>query len=91
LWIHFFAAFAVLASALLAKVSWLEFSVLVIVIFNVFAAEMFNTAIEELTNILSPEHRHAAALAKTVAAAAVLITALGAAIVGLIVFLPRLI
>lgn len=90
LWIHFFVALFVLALALWVGVNWLEFLVLVVVVFNVIAVEMFNTAIEELTNILSPEHRKEAALAKNVAAGAVLVMAIGAVIIGLMVFLPRL-
>lgn len=91
LWIHFFVALFVLAFALWVGVNWLEFLVLVVVVFNVIAAEMFNTAMEELINILSPQHRSEAALAKNIAAAAVLVLAIGAVMVGLMVFLPRLI
>ena len=58
---------------------------------DVIVAEMVNTAIEELVNILSPGHRQEAALAKNVAAAAVLLAAIGAVAVGGIIFIPRFI
>ena len=91
LWIHFFIGLLVLAFALWLNISLLEFCLLIVVIFGVVVAEMFNTAIEELINIISPQQRIEAALAKNVAAGAVLLAALGAVIVGCIIFLPRLI
>ena len=91
LWIHFFIGLAVLAFALWLKVGLLEFAILVVTIFGVIVAEMVNTAIEELVNILSPGHRQEAALAKNVAAAAVLLAAAGAVVVGGLIFIPRLI
>lgn len=90
LWIHFFAGLAVLGVAVWLRVGLLELSILVIAIFGVIVAEMVNTSIEELVNILSPEYREEAALAKNVAAAAVLLAAAGAVVVGCLVFIPRL-
>jgi diacylglycerol kinase (ATP) len=90
LWIHFFIGLAVLGFAVWLKVTLLELGILVLAIFGVIVAEMVNTSIEELVNILSPGHRIEAALAKNVAAAAVLLAAAGAVVVGGIVFLPRL-
>ena len=90
LWIHFFIGLAVLALAVWLKVSLVELAILVVTIFGVIATEMLNTSVEELVNILSPEHRVAAALAKNVAAAAVLLASVGAIVVGLLIFLPRL-
>ncbi|MEG2574055.1 MAG: diacylglycerol kinase family protein, partial [Bacteroides sp.] len=54
----------------------------------VFAAEAFNTAIERLVNIVSPERNVQAGDVKDIAAGAVLICAIIAAIVGLIIFTP---
>lgn len=90
LWIHFFVGLAVLGFAVWFRVTLLELAVLVLAIFGVIVAEMVNTSIEELVNILSPGHRIEAALAKNVAAAAVLLAAAGAVVIGGIVFLPRL-
>ncbi|MFC1511151.1 diacylglycerol kinase family protein [Candidatus Margulisiibacteriota bacterium] len=91
LWIHFMAGLLVLAFAAWLRISRLEFAVLVGAIFGVIVTEMLNTAIEELVNILSPEHRTEAALAKNVAAAAVLLASLGAVVVGGIIFIPKVV
>ena len=90
LWIHFASGLAVLAAAVYCKVSLLEFAVLLLAIFGVMVTEMINTAIEELVNILSPQHRLEAALAKNVAAGAVLLAALGAIVIGMVIFFPQL-
>jgi len=91
LWIHFFIALCVLAVAVWLQVSLPELAVLTVAIFGVIVAEMFNTAVEELVNILSPEHRAQAALAKNVAAATVLLASIGAIVVGGLIFIPRFI
>ncbi len=65
-----------------------EMDVLVIMILLVIASEMINTAIEEMVNLITSEHRKEAKIAKDVAAGMVLVTALGAAIVGLFIFMP---
>ena len=91
LWIHITAALAVVIIAACYRVSLGELAILTAAIFGVIVAEMFNTAIEELVNILSPDHRLEAALAKNVAAGAVLLAAAGAVVVGCFIFIPRLI
>ena len=91
LWIHFFIGLAVLGVAIWFKVSLIELAILLVAIFGVIVAEMVNTSLEELVNILSPGHREEAALAKNVAAAAVLLAAAGAVVVGCLIFIPRLI
>jgi diacylglycerol kinase len=82
---------AVIGIAVWFRVSLIELAILIVAIFGVIVAEMVNTAIEELVNILSPGHRQEAALAKNVAAAAVLLAAIGAVAVGCIIFIPRFI
>lgn len=56
----------------------------------VLAAELFNTAIEVLTDLVSPGWNEKAGHAKDVAAGAVLITAIFALVTGLIIFLPKI-
>jgi len=90
IWIHICAGLVVLAFAAWLRVTSLELIILVITISFVIVTEVVNTAIEELVNILSPEHRIEAALAKDVAAAAVLIAVICSAIVGILIFVPRL-
>jgi diacylglycerol kinase len=53
-------------------------------------AELFNTAIEVLVDLVSPDIHPKAKIVKDVASAAVLVAAIFAAIVGLIIFIPKL-
>ena len=54
------------------------------------AAELFNTAIEKLVDLVSPQQHPVAGQVKDIAAGAVLVCAATAAIIGLIVFIPYL-
>lgn len=87
--IHLAAAVAVAGAGIYFNISALEWVALVICIAMVFAAEAVNTALEYLTDLVSPGHHPLAGKVKDVAAAAVLVTAFGAAIVGLIIFTPK--
>lgn len=88
--IHLFATLLVVGAATYFGVSRTEWCILLVCITLVFAAEAFNTAIEFLTDLASPNIHPLAKHAKDTAAAAVLICALGAALVGAIVFWPYL-
>jgi diacylglycerol kinase len=72
------------------RVGGAEWCWLVLALASVWTAESFNTALEIIVDLASPEYRPAAGRAKDVAAGAVLLCSLGAATVGLLVFLPRL-
>lgn len=91
IWIHLGVGVLVMLAAVALKLPGLEMAVLVLTITVVVAAEMFNTALEELVNLVKPEDHPAAALIKNVAAGAVLTAAVGAIVVGLFIFIPRLI
>ena len=67
-----------------------EWAVLIMAMTAVFVAEAFNTAIEIDIDLTSPDYHPYARDTKDVAAGAVLITVLGAIVVGLIIFLPKL-
>lgn len=82
-------AVAVIAAAVLG-VSWTDWLVLVLTIALVLVTETMNTAIEALVDLASPEHRRLAGRAKDLAAAAVLLAAFSAVVVGVLVFGPRL-
>ncbi|OQX79114.1 MAG: diacylglycerol kinase [Bacteroidetes bacterium 4484_249] len=88
--IHVAAAIIVIVLGILLKVSLTEWCFLVFAIVLVISAELFNTAIEFLTDIVSPDYNKKAALAKDIAAGAVLISAITSAIIGLIIFLPKI-
>ena len=87
-WIHAAISLLVIGLGLAFGVTAGDWCLLVLAMASVWTAESFNTALEIIVDIASPEYRPAAGRAKDVAAGAVLLCAIGAAIVGLIVFLP---
>ncbi len=88
--VHLFAAVAVVASACVLAVSPLEWCVLIGCIAAVIAAELFNTAVEMLCRAAGLDRQPDGKRSLDIAAAAVLITAIGSAIIGLIIFGRRL-
>jgi len=84
--VHFVAAAVVLIAALVLGFSVIEFVGLVLCFTVVVAAELFNTTLEVLIDYAWPEHHPMIGRAKDVAAAAVLVAAAGAAIVGVLLF-----
>lgn len=89
--IHFFIAVFVVFFGLFLKISVTEWLIVLICFAIVFSAEMINTSIETLVDKVSPEQNPLAGKAKDVAAGAVLIVAIFVAIVGLIIFVPKII
>lgn len=87
---HCVAAIFVLFLGLFLEVETYEWLWLVVAIALVLSAELFNTAIESLTDLASPDIHPLAKRAKDAAAAAVLVLALFAIAVGGLVFLPKL-
>jgi diacylglycerol kinase len=81
---------AVIAVALTLRIDALEWAALVLAMTLVLALEALNTAIELAVTLASPERHPLAKAAKDVAAAMVLIAAIGSVIVGVIVLGPRL-
>ncbi len=90
-WIHCVATIVAITLGTVLHISTNEWIAIIICIGIVFAAEAFNTAIERLVNLVSPDYNKTAGDVKDIAAGAVLICAIAAAIVGLIIFLPKLI
>lgn len=90
-WIHSAVGIFVISAGIYLKINSFEWCVISISIGLVFAAELFNTAIEKLTDLNNPEYNKNAGLVKDIAAGGVLISALTAVSVGLIVFLPKII
>ncbi|MCB0606791.1 MAG: diacylglycerol kinase family protein [Lewinellaceae bacterium] len=88
--IHAAAAVAVIAAGWYFRISAGEWALVALTIAVVLAAEAFNSALEYLTDLASPEFHPLAGKAKDIAAAAVLLAALGAAAVGALVFGPRI-
>lgn len=88
-WIHAMAAFCVVAAGFYFSLASAEWFFIILSIGLVFMAEIFNTAIEMLVDKISPEYDKIAGKIKDVAAGAVLITAIAAAIIGLLIFVPK--
>ena len=86
--LHILSAIGVIVAGYIFQVTKLEWCLLAGSIGLVITAEIFNTSIETLTNLVSPKHHPLAGKTKDLAAAAVLIAAITAAIGGLIIFVP---
>jgi diacylglycerol kinase (ATP) len=86
--IHFFATALVVFVGFYFGLSKLEWAAIVLCIFTVTALEAMNSAIEYLTDLVSPDYHPLAGKVKDMAAGAVLLSAIGAAIVGILIFWP---
>lgn len=91
IWIHSLAIVVVVIAGFIFKLDVMEWGLVVLAIGLVLAAEMINTAIEWLIDLVSPDYSEKAGLIKDVAAGAVLIAAVISVIIGAIVFLPKII
>ena len=89
-WIHCFATICVIIAGFSFGLSQTEWMAVVIVIGAVLSAEAINSSIESLADLVSPEYNEAIKKTKDLAAGAVLIMAIAAAIVGSIIFFPKL-
>ena len=89
-WIHGFIATAVFALAFFLKLPPRDWAVLILTAAMVFAAEFINTAIEAVVDLASPQKHPLAKIGKDVGAAAVLIAALAAILIGLLILGPPL-
>lgn len=87
---HLLAAVAVIAAGFWLHVSAGEWLALIICITLVISLEALNTALEYLTDLVSPDYHPLAGKAKDAAAGAVLLAAFGSLAVGLLVFLPKI-
>jgi diacylglycerol kinase len=87
-WIHATATLLVIFLALLLQLPIRDWALLVLVIGLVWTTEIFNTTIEVLVDLVSPNYNHLAKIAKDTGAAAVLITAITSVIIGLLIFIP---
>jgi diacylglycerol kinase (ATP) len=88
--IHLAAACLAVLLGFLFSITPGEWCLIILSIFSTISAEAFNTAIEDLVDLVSPEKHPLAGRAKDLAAGAVLLTAMGAAAVGVVIFLPRI-
>lgn len=88
--IHILVMILVIIAGIIFKLSLLDWIILVIMFGLVISAELFNTAIETTIDMITKEKNEKAKIAKDVAAGAVLVLAIASVIVGLIIFIPKI-
>ena len=89
--IHVLASILVTAFGFFFKLEPLEWVACILAIVIVIGSEMLNTAIETVVDLVSPNINPLAKKAKDIAAGSVLVMAIGALLVGLIIFIPKII
>ncbi|ALI99019.1 diacylglycerol kinase [Rufibacter tibetensis] len=87
---HVISAGLVIAAGFYLGLTTIEWVVICFAIGLVWMAELFNTALEVVVNLVSPDFHPLAGKAKDIAAGAVLIASLAASAAGLLVFIPHL-
>jgi diacylglycerol kinase (ATP) len=88
--IHLGATVAVIIGAFLFRVSATEAIEITLAVGLVWVAEMFNTCIEKLTDLVTREKNPAIGLIKDIAAGSVLVASAMALVTGLFIFIPKL-
>ncbi|MBE6155036.1 MAG: diacylglycerol kinase family protein [Firmicutes bacterium] len=88
--IHLLFLMLVVICGFILNISILEWIICIILFGLVIASELFNTAIETVVDLVMPDKNKKAKLAKDISAGAVLIIAISAAIIGLIIFVPKI-
>lgn len=86
--IHLVVALVVIILSVFFRINKYEMIILGVVILLVISSEMINTAIEEMVNLITQEHKKEAKIAKDVAAGMVLVAVVGSVIVGVLIFTP---
>lgn len=89
--IHVSIMLLVILLGIILKISLLEWLICIIWFSLVISGELFNTAIETIVDMVSPNKNENAKKAKDISAGAVLISALGSIVTGLIIFIPKII
>ena len=88
--IHIFIMILAIIAGIILKINKSEWIICIILFAIVIGSELFNTSIETIVDMVMPEKNEKAKIAKDVSAGAVLVVAIGAAIIGLVIFVPRI-
>ena len=88
--IHVSIMILVIVVGILLEINKYEWIICIICFAIVISGELFNTAIETITDMVMPYKNEKAKLVKDISAGGVLILAVGAAIIGLIIFVPKI-
>jgi len=87
--IHIVVGLLVLICGFIFKINIIEWILCLLCFGLVLGTEMINTAIENVVDLVSPNHHILAGKAKDIAAGAVLICAIISVIIGLLIFVPK--
>lgn len=87
---HIFSAVIVIVSSFLLRINIAEWCIILMCIGSVISAELINTSLEVSVDLISPNYNEKAGHAKDLAAAAVLVVCVVSAIIGFVIFLPKL-
>lgn len=88
--IHVVIMILVILAGIILKINQIEWFICIILFALVIGGELFNTAIETVVDMICPEKNEKAKLAKDISAGAVLVFAIGSAIIGIIIFIPKI-
>lgn len=88
--IHIVATILVIIAGILFSIDKTEWMIIIIAITIVSAFEMANSAIEYLSNFVSKDYNDKIKKIKDASAGAVLVSAIGALVLGLVIFLPKM-
>ena len=86
---HLVAAILVILAAWVTGVSRIEWMIIIAVITLMIALELVNAAVERVVDLVTEERHPLAKQAKDLAAGAVLVFAMGSAVIGALIFLPK--
>lgn len=89
--IHLIITFFIIVLGLFLEISLIEWSIIILVIGLVLTTEIINSSIERIIDYIKPDIHPAAKVIKDMGASAVLISAMISVIIGLIVFLPKMV
>lgn len=89
--IHILATLIATGLGIFVGLSTTEWAIMFLTICLVITMELVNTALEAIVNLVSPQIQEKAKVAKDTAAAAVLLSAIGAVLVGICLFVPKII
>ena len=88
--IHIFIMILVISAGIILKINKYEWIICVLCFAIVISGELFNTAIETVVDMVMPYKNDKSKIAKDIAAGAVLTLAIGAAVIGVIIFVPKI-
>ncbi len=89
--VHLLLSFVTICLGFFFNISYIEIIILVLVIILGLSAEMINTALESMTDLITLEYRKEAKIAKDVSAGMMLLVSIGAVFIACLIFLPKLV